>query len=146
MNVKKICRHMCLFIRFWCVLIIIQLLLNTLRDNISGILNFVLILCIYILANFHILRSLVILSFNVLCNDSFIDYTLKEKINETCILIMFYFVEYIQYTNIDDMQAINAYIIKLYKWILSSNSMQLRRSYESTHTFLLDKSSNFVWL
>ena len=36
-------------------------------------------------------------------------------INEICILIMFYFVECIQYTNIDDMQAINAYIIKFYK-------------------------------
>ena len=146
MNVKKICRHMCLFIRFWCVLIIIQLLLNTLGDNISGILNFVLILCIYILANFHILRSLVILSFNGLCNDSFIDLIDEEKINETCILIMFYFVECIQYTNIDDMQAINAYIIKFYKWIIPSNLMQLWRSFESTHTFLLDKSSNFVWL
>ena len=135
MNVKKICRHICLFIRFWCVLIIIQLLLNTLGDNISGILNFVLILCIYILANFHILPSLFILSFTVL-----------RKINEICILIMFYFEECIQYTNIDDLQAINAYIIKFCKWILSSNLMQLWRSYESTHTFLLDKSSNFVWL
>ena len=135
MNVKKICRHICLFIRFWCVLIIIQLLLNTLGDNISGILNFVLILCIYILANFHILQNLFILS-----------NTLKEKINEICILIMFYFEECIQYTNIDDLQAINAYIIKFCKWILSSNLMQLWRSYESTHTFLLDKSSNFVWL
>ena len=140
MNVKKICRHMCLFIRFWCVLIIIQLLLNTLGDNISGILNFVLILCIYILANFHILRSLVILSFNVFCNDYFIDLI------DLCILIMLNFVECIQYKNIDDLQAINTYITKFYKWILSSNLMQLWRSFESTHTFLLDKSSNFVWL